>query len=215
MGKEHVVKQGETLSGIAREHGFADWRLVYNHASNAELRKKRPDPNVLYPGDKIQLPDVKPRTVSRKTGGGGPFTLQTRSRVVRLKLVDPAGKAMGSAKYTLTFTGKPPVEGSTKGDGTLEVPLPATCRDALLVVGEQRFKLQLGHLNPMDDVPDEGVSGAQARLANLGYAVAEATGTLDAATKVALAAFQADQGLEVDGTLSAATKSKLKEAHGC
>jgi hypothetical protein len=215
MGKEHVVKQGETLSEIARQHGFADWRLVYNHASNAQLRKQRPDPNVLYPGDKIQIPAVKPRTVSRKTGGGGPFTLQTRSRVLRMRLQDSQGKPLKSAEFTLEFTGKPPVKGSTKGDGTLEVPLPPTCRDAVLTVGEQTFQLQLGHLNPLDDVPDEGVSGAQSRLANLGYAVAGATGVLDPATKVALAAFQADHGLEVDGALTAATRSKLKETHGC
>src|SRR5687767_7480634 len=101
MGKEHIVKQGETLSDIARRHGFADWRLVYNHSSNAELRKKRPDPNVLFPGDKIQLPAIKPRQVSRKTGGGGPFTLQTRSRVLRLKLQGPEGKPLQGAEYTL------------------------------------------------------------------------------------------------------------------
>ena len=49
MSKRHVVAQGEYFSLIAARFGFA-WKTLYEHPANAELRKKRPDPNVICPG---------------------------------------------------------------------------------------------------------------------------------------------------------------------
>jgi hypothetical protein len=38
----HIVRQGGWLSSIAKKHGVADWRTIYNHPENARLRTKRP-----------------------------------------------------------------------------------------------------------------------------------------------------------------------------
>ena len=51
----HVVKQGECLSSIAHACGFASYKPVYEHADNADFRKKRPDPAVIFPGDEIAI----------------------------------------------------------------------------------------------------------------------------------------------------------------
>ena len=56
--------------------------------------------------------------------------------------------------------------------------------------------------------------GAQIRLQNLGYRSGEATGTLDADTRKAIASFQSDAGLPVTGVLDKATAAKLTETHG-
>ena len=53
MAQVHEVKQGECLSSIARRFGFRDWKKIYQHPMNADLRQKRPNPNVLHPGDRI------------------------------------------------------------------------------------------------------------------------------------------------------------------
>lgn len=54
---EHVVRQGECLSAIAKRYGFASYRIIYDHPDNAELRRARPNPNLLFPGDVIVIPD--------------------------------------------------------------------------------------------------------------------------------------------------------------
>jgi hypothetical protein len=109
----------------------------------------------------------------------------------------------------------------------LEVDLPDEIKakgekgrhlQATLSVGdpeEHRFQLRLRFLRPLQHVADEGVRGAKARLRNLGYAVTSPESPIDGATHVALAVFQADNGLEVDGELSDATLKKLEEVHGC
>lgn len=52
----HVVKAGETLSAIAVHYGFGSWQELYEHQANAEFRSKRPDPDLIFPGDVINIP---------------------------------------------------------------------------------------------------------------------------------------------------------------
>jgi hypothetical protein len=52
----HTVQRGETLSGIAAKYGFSDWKKVYQHPANEALRKQRPNPNNIVPGDKVNIP---------------------------------------------------------------------------------------------------------------------------------------------------------------
>lgn len=46
----HLVKQGECLSSIAAQYRFA-WEQLWNLPQNRELRLKRKNPNILFPGD--------------------------------------------------------------------------------------------------------------------------------------------------------------------
>ena len=64
----HRVKQGECLTSIAARYGFADWRAIYQHPNNAELRKKRPNPSLLFPGDALFIPEKRRKTVAAQTG---------------------------------------------------------------------------------------------------------------------------------------------------
>ena len=49
MATLHTVVQGEHLSRIAKQYGFTDYRVIWEHRRNAALRGKR-NPNVLFPG---------------------------------------------------------------------------------------------------------------------------------------------------------------------
>jgi LysM repeat protein len=67
MPTNYTIRSGDTLSKIALSHGFNDYRDIYNHPSNAAFRAKRPNPNLIYPGDVIVIPDkagmpIKPLT---------------------------------------------------------------------------------------------------------------------------------------------------------
>ncbi|OJH41737.1 peptidoglycan-binding protein [Cystobacter ferrugineus] len=216
MTKIHVVKQGECLLRIARRHGFADYKKLYEHPDNAELRKKRPNPHVLFPGDEIVIPEstsAKGMTVSLSTGQTHRFVLQLRTRLVRLALEDAEGKPLADTPYTLSLGDDPPREGHTNDQGILEQRVPYAATRALLQCDGRSWQLELGHLNPLEGVPDESISGAEARLINLGYAL-EPTGQMTPALRSAIRAFQHRSGLELTGRLDETTIKKLTELHG-
>lgn len=53
--RTHTVGAGENLTVIARQFGMS-WRELYELPSNADLRVLRPNPNAIWPGDRIQVP---------------------------------------------------------------------------------------------------------------------------------------------------------------
>lgn len=57
----HVIKKGETLSGLAAKHGLKSWQTIYQHPNNAVFRKNRPDPDRIQPGDRVYVPNPRLR----------------------------------------------------------------------------------------------------------------------------------------------------------
>ena len=66
--RKHIVKQGESLSKIARTYGLASYQALYEAPENATLRANRPNPNVLFPGDEVTIPDHREKTVMIRAG---------------------------------------------------------------------------------------------------------------------------------------------------
>ena len=62
MGTRYTVQPGDTLSRIAARHGLPSWRMVYNSPDNADFRRRRPNPNLIQPGDVLILPDLPATT---------------------------------------------------------------------------------------------------------------------------------------------------------
>jgi hypothetical protein len=52
----HTVQKGESLSVIARQHGIRFWANMYLAAENDGFRDKRPNPDLIQPGDRIVIP---------------------------------------------------------------------------------------------------------------------------------------------------------------
>lgn len=63
-----MVVKGDWLNKIARNHGLASWKDIYYHPKNADFRKLRRDPNLIYPGDKVWVPKAPPK--GHKTHSG-------------------------------------------------------------------------------------------------------------------------------------------------
>jgi N-acetylmuramoyl-L-alanine amidase len=208
----HVVQQGECFATIANAHGFST-KALYEHPDNADLRKIRPSPSVLHPGDEVVVPERAAREVSVASGAKHRFKVKVAKRELRLILRDHAGKAIAGESYVLE-TDDERIEGETSGDGELK-HLIASARQVTLTLRERVLVLDCGCINPMTDTPDEGTSGACERLRNMGYAVDEGSDALGPSTRVALALFQHDAKLDVTGELDDATRAKLIEAHGC
>ncbi len=216
MATQHTVVQGECLSSIALKHSFRDYRLIYNHPANQQFRQKRPNPNVIHPGDVITIPDKPVKTVRRATGCCHVFSVSTPRRILRLRILNTEGEPVANEPLEFTPESQAAVQGlRTDAKGTFEIGVEPEARGATLKIGKYELPLRFSDLNPIRETPDEGISGIQARLGNLGYYDGPLTDQLDRPTRIALSLFQHDAGLEMDGKPTAATLQKLLEAYGC
>ena len=59
----HTVEKGECMTSISRQYGFADYHTVYDHPQNKGLKDKRKNPNMLFPGDEVFIPEHEPKEV--------------------------------------------------------------------------------------------------------------------------------------------------------
>lgn len=216
MPIEHTVSQGECLSSIAKQYGFADWQTIYNDPLNADFRQKRPDPNLIYPGDIIYIPDKKPKDEPCATTQTHVFQLQRKDTRLRILIQDIDGQVITGKKFHLTVEGAV-YEGQIPDDGLIDKPIRPDDQNGELLVWldetaqtPDTWQLKLGHLDPI-----ETLSGIQARLNNLGYAAGPVDGIDGPLTQAAVQAFQADQNLTVDGIAGPQTQGALKQVYGC
>jgi N-acetylmuramoyl-L-alanine amidase len=186
------------------------WETLWKHPENDGIREARRDPNVLLPGDKVFIPELRLKEESGATEQRHRF--KRKGVPARLKIqVQDEDQPLRNEKYYLDVDGRRR-EGTTDGSGGLDEPMPCGARRAVLTVRPNesplRYEIDLGGLDPHDSV-----RGVQARLKNLGYPVLVA-GELDAPTVRAVRAFQQDQRLNVSGIVTEETCLKLKEIHG-
>lgn len=212
----YTVKKGDHLTKIAKLHGVADWRIIYDHTRNEAFRQRRPDPNFIMEGDELFVPDQEVDFVELEASGHYEIVVAPMDVVVRVSVALPAGGGLlAGAPYVLEGGGRR-FEGSIPDDGVIEHNVPASTETATLSVTYDsaadplELTLGLGQLPPIEEV-----AGQQARLASLGCYVGEITGDYDLRTRVAVSRFQAEHDLTPDGEMTDETRARLKEVHGC
>jgi N-acetylmuramoyl-L-alanine amidase len=210
---QHEVKPGDTLVAIAWKHGHSEPKTIYDHGPNADLKKRRPNPNLLRPGDALEIPAPKAKSISLATGNRYKITVALPKLELRLTLRGADGKPLANEKFKLEL-GTKVIEKATDGDGAIKEAVPVGLEDALLTVREQKIKLALGHLEPLPAPEEQALKGVQMRLLNLGYECGTVDGNVGQRTRTALALFQADEDLEITGQPDDATLKKLEERHG-
>jgi N-acetylmuramoyl-L-alanine amidase len=210
---KHIVVDGDCIQSIAAQYGFADGSDIWNDPQNASLKQLRGDGNQLHPGDKVSISKPKPKEFNLATGKRHKVVVPRPKRLIRLRFLDEEGKPM-SGDYVFK-AGDLERTGALDGDGVLEQKIPADITRAEVTIGQLRRTILIGHLNPLSDTDDNGTSGAQARLVNLGYATGEIDGQQGPMTQAALREFQADHDLDVTGELDDDTIAKLNDEHGC
>jgi len=204
----YVVRQGDCLSSIAKCHGFFS-KTLWDHPENRELRDARKDPNVLLPGDRVFIPELRPRIESCVTEKRHVFVRKGTHCPFRMTIMDYDRPRAGEP-YRLNVDGVWH-EGTLDDQGTLDIKIPANAVSGKLFVGtaplEESFDLQFGAIDP-----SVNVAGIQKRLRNLGFDCGEET-TLGRKTRAALAQFQERHDLEVTGKLNDDSRSVLEDEH--
>ncbi len=209
---EYTVKQGDCMSSIAHKFGFADPKKIWERSENDELRKKRHDFNLLYPGDVLFIPERTDKKEQLKPGQKQKIQVSLPKKKLHLVLLDAKGKPRANLDYVLK-AGNETLKGNTGGGGAVDQLVSADVETATLTLGKEVMTLHIGKLNPVDNTPDDGISGIQARLKNLGLLAGEIEGFVCQKTQKAVKAFQKWYQLEVTGTIDDVFRKTLELAH--
>ena len=208
---DYVVKEGQCISSIAKDTGHF-WKTIWDEPANSELREIRQDPNVLLPGDRVTVPDIRPKQEPGETEMRHRFVRKGEPAMFRVRILEDDEPRAGEP-YTVEVIGGAPISGTTDADGLVQFNIPGSAKGGVLRVGEAEDQLELdlsfGHLSPVSEV-----TGVQQRLKNLGYDCGPLDGVCGARTRAAVKTFQAASGLPPTGKIDEATRRKLQEQYG-
>ncbi len=215
MATIHVVRQGECLSSIAYHYKLPNWRVIYDHPRNAAFKAKRPNPNLIYPGDEVYIPVAEHREEQCATDRRHVFVLKRPATYINICIQNLAREPIRDAPYQLTLD-VVEFRGRTDDNGWIRDKIPAWAEGGNLRVWPNpqdtetviEWKVKLGHLDPLDTT-----SGVKGRLNNLGYHSGEVNDVQDEFYDAAVRQFQKDNGLVVDGIVGPKTRDKLSKAH--
>lgn len=214
MAGNYNVKQGDTIPSIAADFGFTDPKTIWNDPNNIQLKSLRKNPNVLFPGDQVYIPDKDLRIEQCSTDQRHKFVRQKLPLKLKLVLEDIYEKPIANAQCALIL-GADTYQVTTDGQGRIEQVIKPSVRYGSIVIKDPQTAFQsdvlpikIGYLDPVEEV-----SGHIARLDNLGYSPGD--GSDDDQFKSAVEEFQCDNNLLVDGKCGPGTQAKLKEIHGC
>ena len=225
-GTWHVVEQGEWLSKIAAMYWLLDANTIWDHPNNAELKSRR-DPEMLFPNDRLFIPELPPQP--SRTGEKQTLKIELPPpEVLRVTVLNADGSPLANKTYhlkmgeqeftgTSTGAGEVIVEGiklTEEHSGTLDFPDTGVA-----------FFIDIGHLNPAGKASDagesgydDGISGVQMRLTNLGFDPGPFDGKLEARTREAIRQFQIltmERPIaEASGGLDDETRDAIIEAYG-
>ena len=212
-----MVSQGEHVPGIAASYGFFDFHTIWNHPNNAELKSQRENPNVLFPGDELFIPDREVMEYSRPTDKKHQFVRKQPVLKLRMILRDQYENPVADTACLLIIESNSH-RVTTDGDGKVELEIPHSARECSLVIQNEQetphggvtIPIKIGSLDPVDEV-----SGQQGRLSRLAYYAGPIDGNDSQDFQSALEEFQCENDLTVDGICGKKTQAKLKQVCGC
>ena len=230
MPKQHKVVEGDCIDSLAAEYGrTAD--ALWNAPDNAELRRQRKHPNLLAPGDVVVIPDPKGKIVSCATGQRHVFRRRESPLELRVRVFDEDFEPRVEARWTVELDDGSKHEGTIDAKGFVVCPLTPEVRKATLVVhqdgppheddlepapwedddetGDERWEIDLGHLQPLDPAEAESNTGLRNRLANLALLDVEPEEATDEDVRAAVAFVQEREGVPATGVPDARTMSVL------
>jgi peptidoglycan hydrolase-like protein with peptidoglycan-binding domain len=199
----YVVSRGEHLLGIALRFGLEP-DTIWKHPKNAALAKTR-DPDVLAPGDLLNLPKPPKPTLAAVPAQANRYRAKVPRTTVRLVFLGDTGP-IASEPYELHGAGDV-IQGATDPLGRVTVDVPVRTRELRVVFPKRHLEhaIAVGGLDPVTTP-----NGLRSRLAHLGLV---APGP-EAVPPETLRAFQTAHRLPVTGKADAATTAKVQQLAG-
>jgi N-acetylmuramoyl-L-alanine amidase len=209
------VGAGECLASLAKQHGFENPDLIYDHPANEVLRKNRPNMHVLQAGDKVFIPEKTSKSIPFDSSGKLKLVVKGQVTEFATVIEDDKGTPLSNMPFELEVAGETST-GMTDAQGRVTATIDASAKTGKLIIYLDKVKkntltwpLALGDLPPHD-----AAIGIQARLNNLGFYCANETGALDATTKEAITAFKTKHGLTPNAKVDDEFLSTLKQEYG-
>ncbi len=213
----YIIQQGDTLTRIALKNGLNSAEDIYNHPANKTFKDKRPNPNVIYPGDQITLPEASATPFAGSVDKTHQFVLKPPKETFEVIIKNDEGEVWTGKRAVLTV-GEQTLDQTLDDSGLLSVELhklnekEATLEIYLDEESEEpshTMEIQLAHLDPIDTI-----SGVQGRCNNLGFDCGAVDGEMGPLTQEGIKAFQQHHQLDVDGKLGPKTQDTLQQAYG-
>ena len=66
----YTIQKGDSLSSIAKKFGLSSWKDIWNYQKNEGFRKSHPNPNLIYVGETIIIPNGNPKKPVIGSGKG-------------------------------------------------------------------------------------------------------------------------------------------------
>jgi hypothetical protein len=94
LPSRYVVQSGDTMVKVATRFGFASWKEIYYSPDNEPFRRKRPNPDKIFPGDEMLIPGSAVATVPAAvpSGGGGGAGFLHLPLALRLNIAGALGQ---------------------------------------------------------------------------------------------------------------------------
>ncbi len=210
--RKYTAKQGDCISNIAYRYGlFPD--SIWGDSKNSDLKQKRKDGNVLFPGDVVYIRDKEEKEESCSAEKRHSFKRKGVPETLRIRFLDEDGQPRRGLPYTLDIEGMI-LKGTTGSDGALEEHIPPDAKKVVITLGtgdeQEAMELGVGHLDPVTEI-----TGIQGRLNNLGYSCGDEYGVLGEKTRRAVSRFQADHDLKITGEPDDQMRKTLDKEHRC
>ena len=159
----YKVLQGDHIASITADAGYLSWKTIWDDGKNAALKAKR-NPNVLFPGDILEIPAKRKKEESIPATEY--TTFQTIGDLVQLKIVvlDWGRNPIVDTEMDIQLDAGEKIKTAVDGSATKKVLDPQGNKEGKLLVKGFALALKVGHLDPVEEI-----SGQLSRLNNLGY----------------------------------------------
>lgn len=209
MPKKYTIKSGDCLSSLGERYRIP-WKKIWQDSANEPLRKKRGDPDVLYPGDIIYIPDFEKKMEFGATEQRHRFRLKLNPIWIRVAVLDILHQPMADVPYHFVVDGEPQPEAQTTSEGLAEVKIHKAESEVVLHLPWGELPVELGRLDPANTI-----KGIQERLKNLGIDPGLIDGRMGPRTAAAIRQFQELElkGKKATGVPDEDTVKRLREFH--
>ncbi|MDX1811111.1 MAG: LysM peptidoglycan-binding domain-containing protein, partial [Gammaproteobacteria bacterium] len=147
----YSVKQGDCIASIAEQYGMLP-DTIWQHADNSDLRKLRKNPNILYPGDTVVIPDKTLAQIDAATDSKHSFVCKKGRAKNKIQIL-LNGEPLANKDYEVQFDGEWGDSGTTDGEGFIEQNILPRYKKAKVTITEgnntQIFNFSLGSLDPI------------------------------------------------------------------